>query len=101
MPRLSGLQRDVLSLYRQCLRAARNKTEFRSVRTVQDSSPRRNSAANFIDADRSSANMLPLTRKTLVLSNTCYGKATGNSRSTNHQESVISDYDSPSHYIRS
>lgn len=25
MPRLSGLQRDVLSLYRQCLRAARSK----------------------------------------------------------------------------
>lgn len=25
MPRLSGLQRDVLALYRQCLRAARNK----------------------------------------------------------------------------
>jgi succinate dehydrogenase assembly factor 1 len=25
MPRLSGLQRDVLSLYRQCLRAARLK----------------------------------------------------------------------------
>lgn len=25
MPRLSGLQRDVLSLYRQCLRTARTK----------------------------------------------------------------------------
>lgn len=25
MPRLSGLQRDVLALYRQCLRAARRK----------------------------------------------------------------------------
>ena len=25
MPRLSGLQRDVLSLYRQCLRSARTK----------------------------------------------------------------------------
>jgi len=25
MPRLSGLQRNVLSLYRNCLRAARNK----------------------------------------------------------------------------
>jgi succinate dehydrogenase assembly factor 1 len=25
MPRLSGLQRDVLSLYRRCLRAARKK----------------------------------------------------------------------------
>ena len=25
MPRLSGLQKDVLSLYRQCLRAAREK----------------------------------------------------------------------------
>lgn len=25
MPRLSGLQRDVLSLYRRCLRAARTK----------------------------------------------------------------------------
>ncbi|EME89552.1 uncharacterized protein MYCFIDRAFT_26785 [Pseudocercospora fijiensis CIRAD86] len=25
MPRLSGLQRDVLSLYRQCLRTARKK----------------------------------------------------------------------------
>ena len=25
MPRLSGLQRDVLALYRQCLRAARKK----------------------------------------------------------------------------
>lgn len=27
MPRLSGLQRDVLSLYRQCLRAARSKPD--------------------------------------------------------------------------
>ncbi|KAF2090655.1 complex 1 protein-like protein [Saccharata proteae CBS 121410] len=35
MPKLSGLQRDVLSLYRRCLRACRQKPAVRSPRRAE------------------------------------------------------------------
>jgi len=110
MARLSGLQRDVLSLYRKCLRAARKKPEV-SAGGQQDILQRaheidipcrtqdrtllhslgtvgylhRRLSPTNTHSGTSSSNMLISIRKTLELSNTCFEKVIVNWKYTNPQ----------------
>jgi hypothetical protein len=106
MARLSGLQKDVLTLYRQCLRAMREKPTVGAhvIDSSTDSSRRQDRISTNLRGKQNLAvrseihhclrvpelnfgNTLMSARKTLVPSNTCFGEDGISSKLIETQES--------------